>query len=778
MVKAPRKDAMTRPARLRPARTPGALPARPTPKDLPQRHQRQARRAAQHALRAQQQPDSFLRLVSDNLPMGIAYWDRERRLRFANQPYLSWWRMSERECLGRTMEALLGSEYVQRHEAAIQASLRGEATSESFESRGPDGEVHHHLVQRVPDQRDGQVHGYFIFATNVDAQKASEQELRRLNDELTAARDRAQEANRAKSAFVANVSHEIRTPLNAIIGMTHLLLRDVQERPQHHRLSAVNNAAYHLLSLMNDVLDLSKIEAGKFTLDHIDFSLPELLQRTVALVADNARDKRLALTVDAGSAPVRLRGDPTRLSQALLNLLSNAVKFTERGTITVRTLVSPVADDAASLMIRFVVEDTGVGLGQEALAHVFTAFAQADNSIARRYGGTGLGLAITRDLAQLMGGDAGATSEPGRGSQFWFSAKVRPALGTSDGIDDDATATRWSPGGSAYRAQQDGAARNAEALLRERHGGAVVLLAEDNPINEEVATELLVSAGLTVDVAHDGQEALDMVREMPTHRPYALVLMDMQMPRMDGLEATRRLRRLPGWDQRPIVAMTAHAFSQAKAACLAAGMNDHLAKPVDSQRLYATLLHWLDIGAAAQARRAEASAPAVAPRSAPNKAPPEPRPAKRQAPAASARSRLGAAGPATAPAPEPTDLGAVVQALQALPGLDIDAGLHACSQRLPMYLQVLRRFSDLYGQGMPAFEQHQPGAPLQPVTNAAHALRSACALVGARDLQDQVRQLEALIAQGATADVSTQVQAVQSTMRALTHALRQALGGR
>lgn len=392
--------------------------------------------------------------------------------------------------------------------------------------------------------------------------------LQKANLSLQEARNAAEQAMNAKGAFLANMSHEIRTPLNAIVGMTHLMRRDGVEQRQAGRLEKIDLAGRHLLGVINQILDLSKIEAGKFELDEAPVSVNSIMTGVVSMLQERAHSKRIELRMQTLECAAPLIGDPARLSQALLNLAANAVKFTDIGAVTVKATLAEERDD--DVTIRFEVEDTGIGIAPEAIERLFDAFEQADNSTSRRFGGTGLGLAIAKKIALLMGGEVGASSIPGQGSCFWFTARLRK--------------------GGALTSPSNAHASNSD--LGKAYAGSRVLLVEDEPINREIALELLADSGLEIDVAEDGLQAV----ELASINHYSLILMDMQMPKLDGIEATRRIRALPGWGDVPILAMTANAFIEDRRRCEEAGMNDFVAKPVDPEHLFATIRKWLQPG--------------------------------------------------------------------------------------------------------------------------------------------------------------------------------------
>ncbi len=810
---------------------------------------------------ARKQAEEHIRKLSmavDQSPESVLITDVDGRIEYVNEAFVRSTGYSREEAIGLIARKLLQSgKTPEANYAGLRSALaRGASWSGEFCNRRKDGSEYQSAATVAPiRQADGRITHYLSMQEDVTDRRRMEAELeqhRRHLEELVAsrtaelgeARQRAEEASQAKSAFLANMSHEIRTPMNAIIGFTHMLRRGNPRPDQAERLGRISGAADHLLSVINDILDLSKIEAGKMQLDPVDFEPEKVIQNICSIIQEKISEKGLELVIDLRDMPATLYGDGLRLGQILLNLASNAVKFTEAGSVSMRAFVSGAAD--SGMTVRFEVADTGIGITQEQRERLFQPFEQADRSTTRKHGGTGLGLVISRRLVQLMGGRIGVDSEPGKGSTFWVEVPlgfggtmvaervervdtfrmralvVDPSRDTREalvgmlemqGMRVSAAATglaaledaqqadaagapyalllvdsrladitgiefgrrlrQWplsrqpvclllsaygeeqpaevlSAAGyfgfvqkpltpsklydpvqdalsGEHRSSVDVGTGLAEAALRQRANGRV-LLAEDNPINQEVARDLLRSVGIEADVADNGAIAVIKARAAD----YELILMDMQMPVLDGLEATRQIRALPGRAKVPILAMTANAFDEARDACLAAGMNDHISKPVDPEVLFSTLLRWL--------------------------------PANAGHPGPVVSAPLAGKGKL------PADLAAIS-------GLDAVAGLRSVNHNVDLYRRLLRKFTE--NDDAAQLRRALAANDFTTAHRAAHTLKGVAGALGAKTLQDQAAAIDATLvhapAQLDDADVAIAAEKLETDFRSLVCAIEAGL---
>jgi two-component system sensor histidine kinase/response regulator len=766
------------------------------------------------AKRLLEETEAWYRAILESAPVGLLVVDEKGAVVHANREIQRLFGYAPNELIGHSSDILLAEGAFDSTVTEIRRRLASKARETGdgamlLPARRKDGSsfpMEAELSYLPP--REGKPRQLAVMLIDVTLRQQQEEALRR-------AAALAEEATQMKSDFLANMSHEIRTPMNAIIGMSHLTLQtDLSER-QRNYLGKIQQSAQHLLGIINDILDFSKIEAGKLNVEAIGFSLDSVLENVANLVGEKAAAKGLELVFDVHqTVPRQLVGDPLRLGQILVNYTNNAVKFTERGEIDIRVRLEEEADN--EVVLRFIVRDTGVGIAREQQEQLFKSFTQADTSTTRKYGGTGLGLAISAKLAALMRGRVGVESEPGKGSTFWFTARLGRAeaapvqllpepdlrgrrvlvvddnesaritladmltnmsfevasvesgaaalreveraaavgkpfeiafidwhMPDMDGIEtarriaalaislkphyvmvtafgreeviksaQDAgfhevlikpvtpsqlfdTAMRALGGRNAERSRGGDVPRSAAADLGPIRG-ARLLLVEDNELNQEVASELLRHAGLLVDIAENGAQAVTMV----ANGGYDMVLMDVQMPVMDGIAATEAIRR--AGHRLPIVAMTASVMQQDRDQCLAAGMDGHLPKPIEPDDLWAVLLKWIK----------------------PHDPADQPAPAE-----------------ASAPAEE-------VALPNAIPDLDIEAGLKRVLGNRALYASLLRKFADGQKNAGGQIRAALAAGDRDGALRMAHTLKGVCGNIGANALHAKAAAVEAAIRDG------------------------------
>ena len=663
------------------------------------------RKAADEALRNSQ---ALYHSLVATLPVSVWRKDLAGRFTFANPCFCQTVGRSIWEIIGKTVFDFYSVEAAEKSTREDQRVVQsGERLETTVTQPLLSGEVRYaHVIKTPIHDLLGQVVGIQGISTDVT-------ERQRFQADLAQARDAALESARLKSEFLANMSHEIRTPMNGVIGMLQLLAETPLSEEQRDYVKTINSSAETLLAILNDILDLSKIEAGKLTFESIDFDLRETLRETLRVFVGRGRTKGLLVSLQIDDrAPARLRGDPLRLRQVLTNLISNAVKFTERGEIVARADLEGEPDTHAR--IRFSVTDTGIGIAPEARARLFQPFAQADGSTSRKYGGTGLGLAISRQLVEGMGGEIELETTPGTGSTFSFVVRFElpepEPVGAESG-DGKSVGVRTKRAGSLDSAPAPFPPR-ADSSPSDGAAAPRILLAEDNAVNQKVALGQLARLGYQPALVASGRETLAALEQTP----FDIVLLDCQMPEMDGFATVRELRRREATGAQLaarrspvyVVALTAHAMPGYRESCLAAGMDDYLSKPVKISELKAAVERW-------QWRAAGRSGAGAG----------EPRPAFFARPEGSP-----ARGGDAAPAPS------------ASPSIDLTQLRSICADDPERMRELVGLYFDQANQLLPRLETAINNRVREETRYLAHALRGASLTCGIERIARQMQAVE------------------------------------
>ena len=507
-----------------------------------------------------------LAVITDHLQALVGYVDAQHRYQYVNKRYAEWYGFSKEEMIGKTIQETLAPQAYERAHPLHEAALRGEHLSFENTAPGRDGQQHHLLVDLVPHVgADGKVKGFLGLLLDISEMKRQEEELRR-------AKEKAELANQAKSAFLANMSHELRTPLNGILGYIQILQRDQSlNQTQRNALAIIEHSGYYLLELINDILDLAKVEAGKIELHTVDVPLRSLLQSISDIIRFRTESKEIVFRLDAApTLPSLIRADERRLRQILINLLGNAIKFTERGSITLRVTGAqrPASEqETRRAQLRFEVEDTGIGMAEEELRNLFKPFEQIGDSRHKDMG-TGLGLAISQNLVRLMGGELHVASESGVGSRFWFELSV-PVVESAAANAPDKTPRIIGIIGASPR----------------------LVVVDDDSVSRRMLVDALAPLGFDIHEAGDGRKGWQACLEW---RPGA-VITDLRMPEMDGVALIRQLRQSPALNEVVILASSASVYQEDQQQSIVAGANAFLPKPIDISALLRQLQHWLHL---------------------------------------------------------------------------------------------------------------------------------------------------------------------------------------
>ena len=654
--------------------------------------------------------ERFMRSLIDIIPGMVGYWTADLRCTFANTAYRDWFGRSPEQMRDIRIQELMGETLFAKNAPFIRAALAGEPQRFERTLTKADGSTGHTWAHYIPHWADGAVHGFFVLVSDITELKLQEQELAR-------ACSAAEAASRAKSEFLANMSHEIRTPMNAVLGLLELLRHTNPSAAQLDYLHKAQGAARSLLSILNDILDFSRVESGKLELEEAPFAVDDWLSQLSVVLSAAPRAPDVALSFERDPAiPSVLRGDALRLQQILINLGGNAAKFTEHGQILIRLRALDIRADGARL--EFSVRDTGIGIPPERLEAIFEGFTQAESSTARRYGGTGLGLAISQRLVRLMGGEIRVESTPGQGSRFSFQldlgrdAETQAAEETLRGLCDARVPVSTAADALALTAEPT----RADGTAPERPlAGLRLLVVEDNALNRQVARELLTQRGAEVALANDGRQAIALIGS--TSQPFDLVLMDLQMPELDGLETTRILRRELGLTALPIVAMTANALPADQAACLDAGMDDHVGKPFDILALVETIRRHTGRDSAMPAREDDSG----------------------QSAALAGLTQAQEDGRDRAMSPEPAD---------SAPELEIDRALARFDNDRALFVMLARDFLVEEREALTQARELAEREDYDRLKRLLHTLRGMVDTLGATQLARDIREIEAPLRAG------------------------------